>query len=203
MCVQCDIREAQAWRWWCGGGRIPRRALALLARVRNPTTTQTQPTTDQTNHQPNQPPASNRPAILSAQRAEVETSKPESALDACVLRVLVWSLLAGCGSGWTMSSSSTVRTPPNHLRLLSRQPQLSWSYGWRLWCAALPCEAAARKHRAHLLSVHAHPFRWLITNTAVLLCPLSKPFPQAMNRFGLFPSDGLCARGRWGQRCEP
>ena len=80
---------------------------------------------------------------------------------------------------------------------------LSWSYGWRLWCAALPCEAAARKHRGHLLSVHAHPFRWLITNTAVLLCPLSKHFPQAMNRFGLFPSDGLCARGRWGQRCEP
>ena len=67
---------------------------------------------------------------------------------------------------------------PIHLRLLYRQPQLSWSDGWRLWCAALPCEAAARKHRAHLLSVHAHPFRWLITNTAVLLCPLSKPFPK-------------------------
>ena len=65
-CGQCDIREAQAWRSRGGGGRLSRRALALLTRVRNPTTTQTT----------GQAPASNRPVCaLKGQRSKHQSLK--------------------------------------------------------------------------------------------------------------------------------
>ena len=62
-----------------------------------------------------------------------------------------------------------------------------------MWCAALPCEAAARKHHAHLLSAHALPFAARLPHRRASF-PSSKPFPKPRT----FPERWFCARGAGG-----